>query len=160
MANRIKQWLLTFISSHGLKEKKKKPHLLSLQRCEPSCFRVFLSRPGVLLAGLKRSRLVGGEKGKQLWGFQDGGAVSQEEKRVAGCQSQEHTEPCLEAWACTQHRCWKRLVEGIQRGGGKAYQEKTADWVDQYKSGVCVGRKVACHCEMKGGGNRQQSAPI
>lgn len=58
-----------------------------------------------------------GKTGKLLWGFQEGGEGSQKEK--CGRLPALGTHRALsEARAGTQHRCWKRLGEGIKKGGG------------------------------------------
>jgi len=74
------------------------------------------------------------EKGKPLWGFQDGGAGSQEEKHGRLPRLETHSA-LSEARACTQHRCWKRLGEGIEKKGGTAkkrgkhtHHEELIEW--------------------------------
>lgn len=120
MANRIMQWLLTLAlsppSSQSLADRQREPHL-SLREVGWVDSGCFLSGPGCICWPLgHRSgwRGIVGEKGKQLWGFQDGGAGSQDEER--GRLPRLGTHRALsEARACTQHRCWKRLGKGIQK---------------------------------------------
>lgn len=127
----------------------KAPHTCTaspfLGRCGSRSFGRFCVSTWVCLLGFRGDRPTGlerdcgvREKGKQLWGFQDGGAGSQEEKH--GRLPRLGTHRALsEARACTQHRCWKWVGEGIKKKGGGAIKKrrragtsKGADWLDHY----------------------------
>lgn len=83
--------------------------------------------------------------------------VGQEDRKrsVAGCQSWEHTEPCLRPGRAPSTGAERGWVKGHNKGGGLAEEEKKAcrdirmsRLCRPIKSVVCVGQKVACQCEV------------
>lgn len=77
-------------------------------------------------------------------------------RSVAGCQGWKHTEPCLKPGRAPSTGAERGWVKGYKKGGWPikkrrhADTSRRADCADHYKSSVCVGQKVACHCEVKG----------
>lgn len=162
MANRIMQRLLT-VYSNCTHLQPREPRL-SMRNGDLSSFRVFLSGPGCVcwpyedLSGL---RGIVGDKGKQLWGFQDGEAGRREKKsgRLPGLGTHRALS---EARACTQHRCWEKLGEGIhKKGWGRPVKKRRhAETVQTILNLVFVlDRKL--HAIVKSSGkNSQKSYPI
>lgn len=177
MANRIMQWLLTLAlsppSSQSLADRQTDRASPFLERGWLSGFRVFSVWTWVhLLAfrapvGLERNRRGEGQTVVRFsgwWGREPGREAWQVAK--AG----KHTEPCLKPGRAPSTGAERGWVKGYKKKGGgegrpikkrrHADTYRRADCADHYKSCVCVGQKVACHCEVKGGKNSKQSYPI
>lgn len=79
-------------------------------------------------------------------------------RSVAGCQGWEHTEPCLKPGRAPSTGAERGWVKGYTKGGGGWLMKKRrhaetlggTDCADHFKSGVCVGQKVAWLCEADG----------
>lgn len=75
---------------------------------------------------------------------------------MASCQGWEHTEPCLKPGHAPSTGAKRGWVKGYKKRGdrpikNRRHASRRADCADHYKSGVCIGQKVACHWEVKGG---------
>lgn len=80
-------------------------------------------------------------------------------RSVAGCQGWEHTEPCLKPGHAPSTGAERGWVKGYKKGGvgqsrKEGMQTRREEQIVQtiINPVLCVGLKVACHCEAKGGG--------